>query len=158
MTLLRLCEWLGNSWLGTAIRQSKWGFATIEMAHLLALALLGGALLVTGLRVFGIFLKEQTVGEMTWDLRWLLLGSFAAMIVSGFLLFMDGPLRYYANGAFRVKLALILGAAVTALITHLIGRGESAAQIAPISMKAMASLSLTLWLAAGLAGRIIGVL
>jgi hypothetical protein len=158
MTLLTMCGWLGDSWIGTAIRQSKWGFAVIEMVHLLALALLGGAILVTGLRVFGFFFKKQPPGEIARDLRLPLTGSFAVMIVSGVLLFMDGPPRYYGNVAFRVKLLLILGASVTTFMVYLIGVGARPHQTVPISMKAMASLSLLLWLSAGIAGRVIGVL
>jgi hypothetical protein len=47
VSLLEACNRLGTTWIGTAIRESQWGFALIEMVHLLALALLGGALLVT---------------------------------------------------------------------------------------------------------------
>jgi hypothetical protein len=158
MSLLEACKWLEASRMGTAIRESQWGFALVEMVHLLSLALLGGALLVSGLRVWGLLFKEQRPGTITRDLGWLLLGSFAAMVVSGVLLFSDGPLRYYGNAAFRVKLWLIAGAVVTGLLTHLLGiRGKGIAA-APRAMKAMALLSLTLWLGAGIAGRVIGVL
>ena len=143
--------------MGTAIRESQWGFALIEMVHLLSLALLGGALLVTGLRLWGFLFKEERPGAITRDLGRLVLGSFVAMVVSGVLLFADGPLRYYGNGAFRFKLWLIAGAVMTGLLTHLMGvRGKVVA--APTAMKAMALLSLILWLGAGIAGRVIGVL
>jgi hypothetical protein len=158
MSLLEACRWLESSWLGTAIRESKWGFALIEMVHLLALALLGGTLSVTGLRIWGFLFKEQRPGAITRDLAWLLAGSFAAMLVSGILLFADGPLRYYGNAAFRVKLLLIAGAATTALLTHLMGVRRQIVQPAPPLMKAMALLSCALWLGAGIAGRMIGVL
>jgi hypothetical protein len=158
MSLLEACKWLEASWLGTAIRESKWGFALIEMVHLLALALLGGALLITGLRVWGFLFKEQRPGAITRDLGWLLVGSFAAMLVSGILLFADGPLRYFGNAAFRVKLLLIVGAATTGLLTHLLGVRGQIGQSASTVMKAMALLSCTLWLGAGIAGRVIGVL
>jgi hypothetical protein len=156
--MLRVCEWLGDSWIGIAIREAKWGFAVMEMLHLLALALFGGALLVTGLRVFGFFLSEQRPSVMTRDLGSILIGSFAAMILSGILLFMDGPLRYYGNAAFRVKLSLIAAAAATAFVTHMIGRRAPAGPAAPLSMKAVTALSLTLWLSAGIAGRLIAIL
>lgn len=158
MSLLRACQWLETTWISTTIRNSKWDFALIEMVHLLALAVLGGALLVTGLRVLGFLFKAQRPGGMTRDLGRVLVGSFAAMIVSGILLFADGPLRYYGNAAFRVKLLLIVGASVTGLMTHLIGIRSKAADTVPTGMKAMALLSLTLWLGAGIAGRVIGVL
>jgi hypothetical protein len=157
MSLLEACEWLETSWIGTAIRESKWGFALIEMVHLLALAVLGAALLVTGLRVWGFLFRVRRPGAITRDLGWLLAGSFAAMTVSGILLFSDGPLRYYGNSAFRVKLLLIVGAVATGLLTHLMAIRGRTIQPMP-GVKAMALLSWTLWLGAAIAGRVIGVL
>jgi hypothetical protein len=158
MTLLQACEWLDHSQLGTAIRESKWGFAGIEMVHLLALALLGGALAVTGLRVFGFLFRDRRPSVITGDLAGLLMGSFAALILSGLLLFADGPLRYYGNSAFRVKLILIAGAALASGLTHVIGLKSKPRETPPRAMKFATLLSLALWLAVGIAGRVIGVL
>jgi hypothetical protein len=80
------------------------------------------------------------------------------MLVSGTLLFASGPMRYYDNAAFRVKLVLTASAVVTALLTHLIGIHGKPAESRQRAMKAMAFLSLTLWLGAAIAGRVIGVL
>jgi hypothetical protein len=158
VSLLEACNRLGTTWIGTAIRESQWGFALIEMVHLLALALLGGALLVTGLRVGGFLFKEERPSATTRDLGWLVLASFVAMLVSGTLLFASGPTRYYDNAAFRVKLVLIASAVMTALLTHLIGIRGKPAESRRRAMKAIAFLSLTLWLGAAIAGRVIGVL
>jgi len=147
VTLLQACEWLGHSSIGTAIRTSKWDFALIEMVHLLALALFGGTLLVSALQSFGVIFKGSPPGAIARDLRNAQLASLLAMIVSGILLFADGPLRYYGNAAFRVKLLLIAAAVLTGLVNR--SRGE--ARFATL-------VSATLWLGAGIAGRVIGVL
>lgn len=158
MNLLDACRWLEATEVSAVIRHSKWGFALIEMVHLLALALLGGALLITAFRVFGLLLPAPRVGDVVRDLWWLLVGSVAAMLVSGVLLFADGPLRYYANVAFRWKLLLIGAAVVTGVVTLLIGRsGESEART-PWAMRLTASLACTFFLGAAVAGRVIGVL
>jgi len=147
MTLLQACEWLGSSSIGTAIRTSKWGFALIEMVHLLALALFGGTLLISALHSCGVIFKGSPPGAIARELGAAQLASLLAMIVSGILLFADGPLRYYANAAFRVKLLLIAAAVLTGLLSRF--RGEA---------KVAALLSVTLWLGAAVAGRAIGVL
>jgi hypothetical protein len=157
MTLLRACEWLDSSWIGTVIRNSKWGFALIEMVHLLALALLGSTLLVSALQSLGLIFKESPPGAISRDLGRARNASLAAMIVSGLLLFADGPLRYYGNAAFRAKLLLIGGAALTGVLSHCIGSGSTRRKW-PAAAKAATLLSLTLWLGAGVAGRVIGVL
>jgi hypothetical protein len=158
MSLLSACEWLGHSWVGTTIRDSKWGFAVIEMVHLMALALLGGALLVTGLRLFGFFLGGQPPGIITRDLGRVLIGALTAMIVSGILLFADGPLRYYDNGAFRVKLLLLLAASATAWAAHLIAVRAQSSPAVSTTLKITTLVSLLLWLGVGIAGRVIGIL
>jgi len=147
MTLLQACEWLGSSWLGTSIRTSRFGFAVIEMAHLLALALFGATLLIPALHSFGVIFKGSPPGAIARDLRTARLASLGVMIVSGILLFADGPLRYYGNAAFRVKLLLIAAAVLTGSLSRFMGEAKFAAL-----------LPLTLWLSAGVAGRVIGVL
>ena len=44
MSLLRLCHWLGRTHLGLFMRNSTYAFAVVEIGHLLALAVFGGAI------------------------------------------------------------------------------------------------------------------
>ena len=156
--LLEACEWLKSTWLSTTIRDSKWGFAGAEIGHLVALALLGGALLIFGLRVFGLILKHQPLGVAVRDLGRLIGLSFLAMLVTGALLFADGPLRYYGNAAFRVKLLLIGAAVLFGLQALRLAKRYQSITVAPIAVKFNAAFSLTLFLGAAVAGRVIGVL
>ena len=146
MTPLQACKWLESSWIGTVIRGSKWGFALVEMVHLLALALLGGALVVSALHSFGLIFRGSPPGAISRELARVQLASLAMMIASGLLLFSDGPLRYYGNAAFRVKLVLMVGAILTGVLSYLTGA------------KTATLLALCLWLGVGIAGRVIGVL
>jgi hypothetical protein len=158
MTLLQGCEWLQRSWIGSGIRGSRWGFAAIEVVHLLAVALLGGALMVTGLRIFGLILPDRRPVVVLRDLARPMAGSLVALIFSGVLLFLDGPLRYYANVAFRSKLALLAGALLAAWATYWIALGYRGSPTTPAAVKVMTLVSLILWLGVGIAGRVIGVL
>ena len=45
---------LEQTWIGNAIRESLWLFPAVEAVHLLSLAMLGGAVLVVDLRLFGV--------------------------------------------------------------------------------------------------------
>lgn len=157
-TVLQACEWLKATALSRALREAKWGFALIEMVHLLALALLGGALLILGLRVFGVILTGQSLESTVRDLGRIVKLSLIAMLISGFLLFADGPLRYYGNAAFRIKLSLIGAALVCVIVIRHFTRTAGTRTIAPRRLKIATALSLTLWLGAAVAGRMIGVL
>lgn len=157
MSLLALFRWVAHTRLSMAIRASTWGFAVIEMVHLLALALLGGAILVLGLRALGVVLKRQPLARVARGVAPLLLGGLLTMVCSGALLVADGPLRYYANTAFRAKM-LLLAIAVGCGVPLYGAARRASGPAPPLWLRWAAGLSLALWLAIGLAGRAIGVL
>jgi hypothetical protein len=51
---------LAHSPLGHAMQTSRWGFAVVEMVHLLGLAILGGSVLIVDLRLLGVILKGES--------------------------------------------------------------------------------------------------
>jgi hypothetical protein len=53
--------WAEASGLGTMVRDSIWQFAAVEAVHLLALAVIGGAVLIVDLRLLGLTLQRQSV-------------------------------------------------------------------------------------------------
>ncbi len=158
MSLLQLFRWIEHTRLSVAIRASTWGFAIIEMVHLLALALLGGAILVLGLRMLGVILQRQPLARVARGVAPLLLTGLLAMLCSGALLVADGPLRYYANAAFRTKMLMLAVAVACGFPLYRAARRSSDLGAPPPWLRWAAALSLVLWLAIGLAGRAIGVL
>lgn len=136
---------------------SKWAFAIVEMVHLLGLAMLGGTLLLVDLRLLGLRLRGRPAAEVARELSPLSFASLVVLVLSGVLLVIDGPLRYYGNAAFRLKMLLLLVAITYSLTLHRrIVRSDNdrvtgAARIAAV-------VSLALWLSLGLAGRAIGFL
>lgn len=157
MSLYPLFQWLAGTRLSAAMSGSKWAFAVVEMVHLLSLAVLGGTVLMVDMRLLGLRLRRlppqevaRELSPFTWVSLWVLIGS-------GGLLLIDGPLRYYGNAAFRLKMLLLIAAVVFSLTLHQravrfsSGRVTTGARIAAV-------LSLALWLSVGLAGRAIGFL
>jgi cytochrome b subunit of formate dehydrogenase len=80
------------------------------------------------------------------------------MLITGALLFADGPLRYFGNAAFRVKLLLIGAAVLFGLGALRLAHHYRHMTVAPLGMKITAAVSLTFFLGAAIAGRVIGVL
>ncbi len=137
---------------GQAIRNSSWAFAVIEMAHLFALALLGGGLLVAAIGLFGRWLQFPARADGWRGLRAFLAWSLAATAISGVLLVGSNPLKYYFNDAFRVKMLFLAGGLVLAILTDLLaGRHGRIAALAGLA-------TLAAWLAVATAGRLIGLL
>jgi hypothetical protein len=80
------------------------------------------------------------------------------MLVTGALLFADGPPRHYGNAAFRVKLLLIGAAVLSGLKTLRVAHRYQHLTVAPLGLKFTAVVSITLFLGAAIAGPVIGVL
>ena len=154
---LQWCEWLAHSWLGTAMRTSRWGFAVTEMVHLLALAIVGGGMLVVALRAGGRLLGERPLHRVVQDFAPWIGSGLLVSVLSGALLFADGPLRYYANGAFRTKLVLMVVALALGAVALRAARREAAGAASPVALRLAVVFDATLWLAVGIAGRIIGI-
>jgi putative copper export protein len=136
---------------------SKWAFAVVEMVHLLGLAVLGGTVMIVDLRLLGLRLRRRPAAEVARELSPLSVASLAVLLVSGVLLLIDGPLRYYGNAAFRLKMFLLLAAITYSFTLHRRIVRSDHDQVTGASRIA-AVISLTLWLSVGVAGRAIGFL
>jgi len=154
VTLLGLFERLEASGLGTAIRDSAWLFPVIEAAHLLGLALLGGAVLVLDLRLLGFGFQQKPVSYVARQLEPWLVGAIAVMVATGVPLFLSEAVKCFHSEAFRLKMvALALALTFTFGVRNPLAKGQ------PLPARwnrAVAACSLALWLTVAVAGRWIG--
>lgn len=152
--LLAFCEWCNGSFFGHAIRDSVWLFPFVEIFHLIALGVLGGATLLLNMRLMGIFFRDDPVSVLERELRPWVLGGLAVMLVSGFLLFSTEAVKMYGNWAFQLKMLLLVLAIVFTFTVH---RRVTARDDAPAAMRwGTAIVSLLLWTGVGLGGRALG--
>ena len=150
-------QWLERTRLSIAINESLWAFAVIEAVHLLALAVIGGAVLVVDLRLLGFVFQRQKVADLArvaqpwflWSLFWILL--------TGFVLFLSlAASKYYVHDYFWVKMYFLGGAMVFSfLIRQRVIMGDDARANSALG-KVVAIVSLVLWSGVGLAGKAIG--
>jgi hypothetical protein len=155
--LLLFCRWLSHTGISHMIRDSTYDFAIVEVSHLLALAIFGGAVLLVDLRFLNLGFTSQPAPQVARELLPVTVGGVTVMLVTGIFLFLGGPVRYYRNPAFQLKIVLF----VIALIVHFalqvgVIRQGSEQPGHPALLKAGAVSSLLLWLSIGLAGRAIG--
>jgi len=156
MSLLPFFQWCENSAVGEAIRSSTWLFPVIESFHLLALAVIGGAVLVVDLRLLGFGLRRQPVAQLAIDAQRWLIGSLMVMIASGILLFTSEAIKCYYHEAFWFKMTCL---ALAILFTFTVRRKVTLADgapVAPIRSKLVGLISLALWCGVGIGGRWIG--
>jgi hypothetical protein len=158
MSLLPLFRWASQTPIFAVMRNSKWGFALVEMVHLLALASFGGTLLVIDLGVLGIGLRLRPISKAARSLSRLFLVSLVLTAVSGALLVSAEAMKCYYHPAFRVKM-LLLVLALTFNFTLHRKLVETETDAAPTAWsKLSAIVSLALWFSVGVAGRTIGFL
>ena len=155
MNLLPFFQWCEATSLGTAIRETTWAFAVIESVHLLALAVIGGAVLVVDLRLLGFGLRHQKIHELAHDAQPWLNRSLAVMLVTGIGLFLSEPTKCYYSTPFWVKmtslaLAMIFMFSVRRRVTF----AEENAR--PAVYRLVAVVSLALWFGVAAGGRWIG--
>ena len=153
MTLLQVFEWCEATAVGSAIRNSPWLFPVIESVHLLALAMIGGALLVVDLRLLGLGLRHQPVRELARDAQPWLIGSLLVMISTGVPLFLSESIKCYYNQAFWVKMTTL---PVAILFTFTVRRSVAMADIGRPWHRLVGLVSLALWFGVAAAGRWIG--
>jgi len=156
LNLLPFIEWVAGSPLSKAISTSTWAFAVIESIHLLALSVIGGAVLIVDLKLLGYGIRTQTLAEVARDAQKWFLGSWTVMIVTGLLLFWSEPQKLYYSTPFAVKMICLLLGTIFALTVRrrvtLAGEGR----VPPMVMKLVALVSLALWFGVGAGGRWIG--
>lgn len=156
MSWLPFFVWLNDTAVSTAIRDSLWLFPFVEAVHLLALALLGGTVLIVDLRLLGAGLRGQPTAQVAADVRPWMLASLAVILGTGALMFASQALRYRGNVPLALKLvALALVLLFTFTVKQRVIRraDERGARRAG---QAVAVVSLSLWTAVGVMGRGIG--
>jgi hypothetical protein len=153
--LLPVFEWFGTLAVSQAINESLWAFAVIQAFHLLALAVLLGAVLIVDLRLLG-GLSHQPLGQLARDARPWLIGGLIAIVLTGVPQLMSNAMRVYHSDWFWYKMTLFAVALVfTFTLRHKITQLDEA-RIGPWGRIA-GLVSITLWVAIAINGRLIGL-
>lgn len=159
MSAAELLEAIAAWPLASAMRRSAILYLVVNAGHILAIALLVGAIVPLDLRLLGFF------GNTSLEVLGPFLSRAAAVglalvVVTGFCLFSVQPAAYAGNPAFLIKLALLAVGAVNAILLQSSDAWRTVAAGGPIAgtVRLAAGISLLVWSGALLAGRWIGFL
>ena len=157
-TLFQVCEWLTQTSIGTAIRESDVLFPVIETVHVLGITLLAGAAAIVDFRLLGYVLTEERVSTVAGKVLPVAWCGLTVMCASGVLLFWAKATAYYENPAFQFKVLLLVLAGLNPLIFHAtvyrrVAQWDEGKT--PVRARAAAVVSLTLWSAIIIVGRAI---
>ena len=160
MSVEQFGAWMQSASIATALRESALMFPIVMTGHLSGMALFGGMILMTDMRLLGLALKDYSITEVVKGLRpWKHLG-LTLTAGCGFFLFWSKAAVYVTNPYFWLKMTLLACVIIHAVVFR---RGvyknteelDRAAQI-PGNAKAAAIVSLVLWTGLVTAGRLIG--
>lgn len=154
--MTELLQALEASAFSTVLRESTsvWAYPTVLMLHTVGLALLVGLNAALDLRLLGVGRGVPLDALDTWfPVMWI---GFWLNLVTGVMLFATDPIRLGTTTIFFSKLAIVVAAVV---LIPLLRRGVSRAAAGPARpippvVRAFAVVSLLLWAAAIVTGRL----
>lgn len=146
-------EWCEATTLGTVVRESIWLFPVLEAIHLVALCLMGGAILLVDLRLLGLGMTGRRIPELAGHVRPWLVAGLVLMLATGVPLFLSEAIKCFYNTAFWVKM-LTLPLAV--LFTFAVRERSMDGLLTSARSRALGLASMALWFTVAAAGRWIG--
>jgi len=156
MDLLPLFKALEDGPIGHVMKDKPATFATVETVHLLALAILGGAVFAADLRLLNVFLRDvpsKVVNDSAH--RWFR-GSLIVLLVTGFFMLAGVATKCYHNDYYWTKMtALLVGILFAFLVRKPLLAGDHA-QLKPLTLKLVALASMSVWFIVAASGRWIG--
>jgi hypothetical protein len=156
MNLLPLFEALENGPIGVFMKDKQITFASVEAVHLLALAMLGGAVFVSDLRLLGVILKDVPSKNITDAAHKWFRGALIVLLVTGFFMLAGVATKCYHNPYFWTKmLALAVGILFAFLVRKPLLASDHT-KINPSTLKLVGLASISLWFLVAASGRWIG--
>ncbi len=151
--------WLDDTRWSTMLHESYYMYNWVESTHVLTLMVSLGMLFLIDLRMLGLALPDVPASTIARRLNLPMLVGFTVMVVTGLLLFYAVPVRSSQSIWMRIKLVLMLGLLINAVLFHRrmseAGSGWDAQPRAPRNLRLGAMFSLAGWSVVVTCGRFI---
>ena len=156
MDLLFIFEWLDTSPLATVSKAYGGVFAVVQMFHLAALAVMGGMVLASDLRLLGVMMKDVPADTVLSNTnRWFDYGLIV-LLVSGVFMSSAVAMKLYYNEMYWAKMAgLFAGMAFVYFVRRPLFR-DGIDGVSPAAVKMIAVSSIIVWFTVAACGRWIG--
>jgi hypothetical protein len=158
--IVDVLQWLNDTNVAQAIRDSVWIFPAIETVHVIAIAFVVGSIMRLDLRLTGLVWRDRPVTEVSGQMLPWTWASFVVATIFGLLLFASKPFTYLQIVFFDVKMFLIVLAGLNmAIFQQVIFKGVAKwdrSPMPPTAVRLAGSLSLAFWVSVLVCGRLIG--
>lgn len=156
MDLYPFFEWLELSWLGQTSKAYGGVYALFQSAHLFALALLGGAVLVTDLRLLNVILKDVPSSTVVNNAHKWFKVALAIIIFTGIFMLAGVAIKCYGKPAYWAKMAALATGIVFVFAIKQPLLRYNHDTINPWTLKLIAVSSICIWFTVAATGRWIG--
>ena len=157
--LLQFAQWLSERSFSVGLHESFYLYNWIETTHVMTLMLSFGMLAVVDLRMLGLAFANVPATKIAERLDKPMLIGFTIMFITGILLYSAIPVRTTQSIWFRIKVVLLIAAAINAWLFrgYLLASKKSwdLEAVAPRRARIAAGLSLALWCGVIVTGRFI---
>jgi hypothetical protein len=148
--------WLGSTTVGMTIRSSAALIALTQIIHLLGLAMLIGTILMIDMTLMGVGFRRHPAARIARELAPWTIAGLIVMLVSGPLILSSETLKCFESSFFWMKMsALAVAIAFYFLVHRPVARADP--PVRPWRARLVGSVSIALWLAVALAGKMIGI-
>ena len=114
--ILELFQWLQSLSFMTFIRESGLEYPIVMSTHLTCIAIFGGLIVITDLRLLGWAFKDKSIADVVNGLRWWKRVGFIIMFSMGFTLFGSKAADYYPNPYFWIKMSFLVLVLIHAIV------------------------------------------
>ncbi len=158
--LLSLAQWIQSTIFFRDLRESWYVYPAVMSMHLVGIALFGGLVLLTNMRLLGWSMRSRSVSDVVEQLRIPKRIGLILIATCGILMLGSKAEEYYYNIFVRVKLSLLAlmflhGWYFRRSVYYNTAELDRAGQM-PTRAKVAAALSILLWTGIACAGRGIG--
>jgi hypothetical protein len=158
--MLSLCQWIHETPLSIAIRESIWVYPILNVLHCVGILLVAGTIVVVDLRLLGLGMRRSPVSSVIGQVLPWTLGGFAFMFFTGSLLAWSEPVRLYHSLFFPWKLLFLALAGLNAFLFHYriyrsVGVWDSS-PLTPTRARFAGAVSILCWICVIAAGRAVG--
>jgi nitrate/nitrite transporter NarK len=148
--------WLEGSALGTFMKDQPATFATVEAVHLMGLAVLGGSVLMSDLRLCNVVMNDVSPRTVVDNAHRFFKIALIVLLVTGFMMLAGVATKCYHNFYYWIKMgALATGIVFVFAVRQPLLR-QDFATLNPWTLKLVALASTSLWFLVAASGRWIG--
>jgi len=159
ISLHRFCEWLASTPPSNLIQNVSWIIPLTQTIHIACIALLIASVAMLDFRLFGIAGRSDSISSTAQRLLPWIWGVLPVFLATGLILIVAEPSRELENPTFVIKMLLLLAAMVVTGLLHAALRRDpgfwDASLARTLSAKALAVVSLSLFVGIVFAGRLI---